>query len=475
MGEWLKSVLPASVGFCLYRSAATFLYNSGMGMYHSSVGFVSDLSFVLAANVCACIFAVVLLCRGRIQRLPWWSASPWVAAGLIAVGALAGWVALGNASVLGVIAGLVAAGLCGVALTILSVVWLDFFVVQGDAARVLAQIAVGYTLYTALTCLYAWMPMRASVAMALAFIVISAGLVQRLKRGAPSSLVRRGSFPGAEHYSEFPTYVCFFVLVGVVGIMHTSVIGSSAEYVIAVPMWVTRIISLAAFLLVVVCMGQSVSLNAVFKWVFPILIVVLTLLPFVGGALGSLTGIISIVGYNVCGMVFYLFIIREGRRLDLSGALLAGVYMLGSSGTLLVGLVIGMILRAVSASFDLSLLTVVAFAAIYPLVLVLMLLLRRERAQTNPLDTAAAEGAQVDEGLRGERRQRAVMVVADRHGLTRREREVLGYLAAGRSVKYVAETLVISENTAWTHAKRIYAKTGTHGKQELIDLVEAAL
>lgn len=47
----------------------------------------------------------------------------------------------------------------------------------------------------------------------------------------------------------------------------------------------------------------------------------------------------------------------------------------------------------------------------------------------------------------------------------------MGYLAEGRSVRYIAETLVISENTAWTHAKRIYAKTGTHGKQEVIDLV----
>ena len=33
-------------------------------------------------------------------------------------------------------------------------------------------------------------------------------------------------------------------------------------------------------------------------------------------------------------------------------------------------------------------------------------------------------------------------------------------------------TLVISENTAWTHAKRIYAKTGTHGKDGLAAMTE---
>ena len=45
----------------------------------------------------------------------------------------------------------------------------------------------------------------------------------------------------------------------------------------------------------------------------------------------------------------------------------------------------------------------------------------------------------------------------------------------GRSVRYIAETLVMSENTAWTHAKRIYAKTGTHGKQDLMDLIDRTL
>lgn len=469
MGGWLKDVLPASVGFCLYRAAATFLYNSGMGMYQSSVGFVSDLSFVLIMNVCACLCAVVLLLATHRNMLVRRGVLPWVALGLTVVGVGAGWAGGSVGSMA------LAAGLCGVALTVLSVVWIDFFVSQADAGRVFWQVVWGYILYTAATCISSWMPNGVATVVSLVCLGVSTVILRRLERGTLGSLERKGRLPSLRRYSELATYVGFFVLVGVVGIMHTSVIGSSAEYVIAVPMWTTRVVSLLAFLLIVVLMGQSVSLSAVFKWVFPILIVVLTLLPFVGGMLGSLTGLISIVGYNVCGMVFYLFIIREGRRLDLSGALLAAVYMLGSSGTLLVGLAIGLVLRAISASFDLSLLTVVAFAAIYPLALVLMLLLRRERMEAGAADAAGAEGLGPDEGLHADKRQRAVMTVADRYGLTRREREVLGHLAAGRSVKYVAETLVISENTAWTHAKRIYAKTGAHGKQELIDLVEAAL
>ena len=123
----------------------------------------------------------------------------------------------------------------------------------------------------------------------------------------------------------------------------------------------------------------------------------------------------------------------------------------------------------------------------YPLALVLIPLLRRGR-QASEAEAAPDAGdtkpvAPLDTGEDDlpdalapsfEVSPRAVAAVADGYGLTRREREVLGYLAAGRSVKYIAETLVISENTAWTHTKRIYAKTETHGKQELMDLVEKA-
>lgn len=35
------------------------------------------------------------------------------------------------------------------------------------------------------------------------------------------------------------------------------------------------------------------------------------------------------------------------------------------------------------------------------------------------------------------------------------------------------DRLCLSRNTVKTHVKRVYAKTGVHGKQELIDLVDA--
>ena len=56
--------------------------------------------------------------------------------------------------------------------------------------------------------------------------------------------------------------------------------------------------------------------------------------------------------------------------------------------------------------------------------------------------------------------------------LSRRESDVFGLIARGRSIPYVAGALAISENTVRSHVRRIYDKFGVHSKQELLDLVE---
>lgn len=62
--------------------------------------------------------------------------------------------------------------------------------------------------------------------------------------------------------------------------------------------------------------------------------------------------------------------------------------------------------------------------------------------------------------------------IAERYGLSEREREVLGYLAKGRSTPYIRNELCISKSTANRHVEHIYAKMGIHSRQELINIVE---
>lgn len=63
--------------------------------------------------------------------------------------------------------------------------------------------------------------------------------------------------------------------------------------------------------------------------------------------------------------------------------------------------------------------------------------------------------------------------IGQQFGLSQREREVLGYLARGRSLPFIRNELCISKSTVNTHVGHIYTKLGVHSKEELIDLVES--
>lgn len=63
--------------------------------------------------------------------------------------------------------------------------------------------------------------------------------------------------------------------------------------------------------------------------------------------------------------------------------------------------------------------------------------------------------------------------VSQEFGLTNREADVLALLARGRTAPVIQEKLVLSHNTVKTHVRHIYAKTGVHSQQELIDIVES--
>lgn len=75
-----------------------------------------------------------------------------------------------------------------------------------------------------------------------------------------------------------------------------------------------------------------------------------------------------------------------------------------------------------------------------------------------------------DEDLVGQR----CAILAERHGLSARESEVLELLAASYSSERIAEQLSISIETVRTHRKRIYAKLGVHRSEELVRAVREA-
>ena len=63
-------------------------------------------------------------------------------------------------------------------------------------------------------------------------------------------------------------------------------------------------------------------------------------------------------------------------------------------------------------------------------------------------------------------------LVAQRSKLTPREADVFYLAVVGRSCPFIAEKLVLSENTIRSYLQKVYSKCGVRSRQELISLVE---
>lgn len=88
------------------------------------------------------------------------------------------------------------------------------------------------------------------------------------------------------------------------------------------------------------------------------------------------------------------------------------------------------------------------------------------------LNSRVVSGDEEGEGKGRLRRYAQIEAVAQRYGLTAREREILELMARGRNARYISDKLTISPSTTKTHVYHLYAKLGVHTQQDLIDLVE---
>ena len=89
--------------------------------------------------------------------------------------------------------------------------------------------------------------------------------------------------------------------------------------------------------------------------------------------------------------------------------------------------------------------------------------------------TAGESTQDANERLRGGGRFRGKCeTVANTYLLSRRETEILFFLAKGHNAAYIQEKLFISEGTAKTHIRHIYRKLDVHNQQDLMRMVEDA-
>ena len=64
---------------------------------------------------------------------------------------------------------------------------------------------------------------------------------------------------------------------------------------------------------------------------------------------------------------------------------------------------------------------------------------------------------------------------AQLHGFTPKETEICVLLMEGRSIPFIAESLVVSGNTVKSHVSRMYTKVGVHTRQEFISKIKEGI
>ena len=88
-------------------------------------------------------------------------------------------------------------------------------------------------------------------------------------------------------------------------------------------------------------------------------------------------------------------------------------------------------------------------------------------AQGEALDSAHADGP-ADSPASALPVEARVTLLAERFALTPRETEIVQILARGHGCSFVAETLLISKSTVYTHVRNVYRKLDVSCHDELI-------
>lgn len=215
---------------------------------------------------------------------------------------------------------------------------------------------------------------------------------------------------------------------------------------------------------------ERVTLMRLYQILFPLTATAFLLLPLLEGTFHQVVRSLVFLVFSVTSSLMVVSCARTARNQSLAPVLVYGLFAGVVYACSLAGSVVGLYVGA-GRGVGLAELSVVALVAVYALSVAMVAPHGRKARRGKAASGEELSPSSVD--VAGDTVSAGCAVAVERYRLSRREAEVLDLLARGRDVPYVAEELVISKNTVRTHTKSIFAKTGVHSRQELIDLVES--
>ena len=210
------------------------------------------------------------------------------------------------------------------------------------------------------------------------------------------------------------------------------------------------------------------GLGSVYRMALPLSAAGFLLLPLIWNGAGGLANACAQLGTLVAGIILWCMVAHTVHDTKLPAALLFSCTLVCTNAAQMAGALVGMLNAHTLGQGDIAL-TAVALVAIYLLAMVSLFLFKDKTLCG--FDAVAEEGAPTAE-QQGDALEARCAHVAEAHGLTPRESEILVHLGQGRTARAISEKLVVSENTVKYHIKSIYQKLDVHSRDEVIDLIE---
>ncbi|WP_101721506.1 helix-turn-helix transcriptional regulator [Eggerthella timonensis] len=263
---------------------------------------------------------------------------------------------------------------------------------------------------------------------------------------------------------------------------------------------------LVANLAVAVCLiglvlyaHKRMDLALAFRVIVPVIVILFAVLPFFWETSPVALNVIMSASYGVFDVIIWYMVVSTAYDFAVSGFVIGGLVRALSILARLLGIGIGYLLMLIPGSPSL-LIVGVSVGAVYVLAMLGLFYRTRRRgapivateepdaepaapavptatepaAAPEPAPLAQPDAEAIDEPATASplSEEAAFEMIAEDFSLTRREAELLPFIARGRSARVIADALFVSENTIRTHTRRILEKTDLHSKQQVIDLIE---
>lgn len=192
----------------------------------------------------------------------------------------------------------------------------------------------------------------------------------------------------------------------------------------------------------------------------------LILIPWPGGILGGCSVVFAFLLFEALSLNDYCNVVKTDSSSLLATMAIARV---AASLGMLVGWVVGEMVYAFEGIAP-AVLTMVVAGVLCSLITGTLVFTDRS---IEDLKDIALGRAMLEKAEETPAREQLIAGFAEQHGLSKRETEVIDYLLAGRTTQYISRKLFISDSTARSHVHKIYQKTETHTRMELIDSFES--